>query len=707
MKQRKIQKGICVIASLALIEATLGASLLQAETVTEAFSEQSVAAEGVEETLTPQESSVEEVNGFTEESVLIQEEEFTQEEYIEECLEAEETVEEAPLVEEIYLGDYDEVYELEDAKSIISNGHYTSMAQQIADALYEMVSNVQTSCVLPNNGASMGEMKTYLIEAIAECKNINRIFWGNKTTIATYPTSMKYKFTFESDVVSEMWYNYNTHQLEVTYKDVAIIQEATSKFEAEVNQILTLCAKTQTNLEKELIIHDYLVQNGAYDSERLANGTMPNASYSAYGLLVNKTSVCQGYAYGMKYLLRKLGIPCDVVTGGGHAWNIVNIDGENYYVDATWDDPVPDVAGRIRREHFNVTTTQLRASGHTWEESQYPECTSTKYAFLQKSEEYMVVKGKWYYNSAMGGYFNEESYYPKHSLFQYDPETQIEKLLVEGACTNISYDMEKDYVYYTKLGEMSYYDLYQEAKEKVYGFVNGFYEAFLEREGEAKGIEAWSHQLVHGILSGAELAQNFCNSPEFINRNLSDEQYIITLYKGIMGRTAEKKGVAYWKSKLDQGLSRQYILKQFIAADEFTSLCERYEIEKGSITLKNIADQYPNITAFVSRFYRLGLERKPDQGGLNYWVEGLQKGTYSGKQLAQSFLYTKEFISKNEEDEAFIESLYKVFFDRVSDPEGKQFWLERLKGKQERQQVMDEFICSNEYKKICTQYSIS
>lgn len=85
----------------------------------------------------------------------------------------------------------------------------------------------------------------------------------------------------------------------------------------------------------------------------------------------------------MKLLLRRVGIPCDVVTGGDHAWNIVNIEGENYYVDTTWDDPVPDIKGYISRTHFNVTEEQLAASGHEWVASDYPSCDSTKYAFYK------------------------------------------------------------------------------------------------------------------------------------------------------------------------------------------------------------------------------------------------------------------------------------------------------------------------------------
>ena len=65
--------------------------------------------------------------------------------------------------------------------------------------------------------------------------------------------------------------------------------------------------------------------------------------------------MCAGYAASVKYLLDKIGIPCIYVQGTsletniGHAWNIVEIEGEYYYVDATYGDP--DSASSDRGGH--------------------------------------------------------------------------------------------------------------------------------------------------------------------------------------------------------------------------------------------------------------------------------------------------------------------------------------------------------------------
>lgn len=127
-------------------------------------------------------------------------------------------------------------------------------------------------------------------------------------------------------------------------------------------------------------LHDYLALNNEYDM-RYYSGNMPYVSYTAYGALVNRTSVCAGYALAYERLMDQVGIPCEYVTGmttnGYHAWNIIQIDGEWYHVDVTWDDPIPNREGYVRYDYFLKSDYAMSRDHVSWEASH--TCTSTKY----------------------------------------------------------------------------------------------------------------------------------------------------------------------------------------------------------------------------------------------------------------------------------------------------------------------------------------
>ena len=114
------------------------------------------------------------------------------------------------------------------------------------------------------------------------------------------------------------------------------IDQARAQVEENAAQALTWVADDMSPVQKVQAMHDYLVRTCAYGD--------PNATHShtAYGALVQRTPVCQGYALAYKMLLSRLGIGCVFVTSDSmiHGWNLVQLDGVWYHVDVTWDDPL-------------------------------------------------------------------------------------------------------------------------------------------------------------------------------------------------------------------------------------------------------------------------------------------------------------------------------------------------------------------------------
>ena len=143
-----------------------------------------------------------------------------------------------------------------------------------------------------------------------------------------------------------------------TAQDVAAMQV---KLDQLVDQANTLC---QTNLEKVFYVHEWLVQNIAYDREHLSDDVQDD--HNLRGALLEGTAVCDGYAKTYALTLRKLGITGVLVTSRdiGHAWNMVELDGNWYQVDCTWDDPVDgsDQLGYCMHKHLLCTTEEMNTN---------------------------------------------------------------------------------------------------------------------------------------------------------------------------------------------------------------------------------------------------------------------------------------------------------------------------------------------------------
>lgn len=142
--------------------------------------------------------------------------------------------------------------------------------------------------------------------------------------------------------------------------------------------------------EKELAVHDWLVYNCTYDSGSLS--AIPNPSENCdnpYGALINGQAICRGYTTAFRMFMGMLGIPCGTVhsadtDGEEHAWNTVKLDGSWYYVDCTWDDPVPDFDGRpVTHKYFNISREEI-AERHVLPEGT-PETDSLENSFYSRS----------------------------------------------------------------------------------------------------------------------------------------------------------------------------------------------------------------------------------------------------------------------------------------------------------------------------------
>jgi hypothetical protein len=151
----------------------------------------------------------------------------------------------------------------------------------------------------------------------------------------------------------------------------------------------SLIREDMSDYEKELAIHDWLVENTRYDEITLFLIHLhdPN-NETPYGPLLRGKATCLGYTTAFQLLMDMLELPCITVNGftrkvEEHAWNMVELDGDWYCVDVTWDDPA-GLSGldlKLNHKYFNVTSDFLRETDHQWDENGVPEATAVEYAW--------------------------------------------------------------------------------------------------------------------------------------------------------------------------------------------------------------------------------------------------------------------------------------------------------------------------------------
>lgn len=196
----------------------------------------------------------------------------------------------------------------------------------------------------------------------------------------------KYYNAFWCLMDNEMYYHYNTFMYDrgsytwehKNYK-VTKIKFNASAFSMTKNEYLHRIDLTRsvidyllegiennnklTDTQKALIAHDRLANWTEYDSVNYDKDDLPLESYTAYGLLWNRTGVCLAYAEVYAYLLKRMGIKSRMCHSDqiNHIWNIVTLGGKEYYVDVTWDDPSHwNHFGEVNHHNFLVSYNVLK-----------------------------------------------------------------------------------------------------------------------------------------------------------------------------------------------------------------------------------------------------------------------------------------------------------------------------------------------------------
>lgn len=144
---------------------------------------------------------------------------------------------------------------------------------------------------------------------------------------------------------------------------------------------------SMSDYEKEKAVHDWIIAHVEYDPAAVEHPLTlkdPVENHeNPIGALIGGGAICYGYSSTFQLFMDALDIPCITVDGmaynedEAHSWNLVELDGQWYYVDVTWDDPM---GAQPSYTYFNVPAAVLEAHGpHIWDSAGLPETADEAY----------------------------------------------------------------------------------------------------------------------------------------------------------------------------------------------------------------------------------------------------------------------------------------------------------------------------------------
>ncbi|MCI8373408.1 MAG: hypothetical protein HFI75_13670 [Lachnospiraceae bacterium] len=202
------------------------------------------------------------------------------------------------------------------------------------------------------------------------------IFWTSAYELVTYHLSgMNSEFVFRP-------------QYDMTQEESQQLQEQIDTVVFECLEGLPARADTYTTAK---YLFEYIILNTEYNKEAANNQNICS-------VFLENESVCMGYSKAYQYLLQKCGIEAVVVSGESeneaHAWNLVKLDGDYYYVDVTWGDPEFSAAEEIGTKYmdysfFCMTTYDLLKTHSFHNVFSLPECTAIEYNYFRHEGLYL------------------------------------------------------------------------------------------------------------------------------------------------------------------------------------------------------------------------------------------------------------------------------------------------------------------------------
>jgi len=276
------------------------------------------------------------------------------------------------------------------------------------------------------------------------------------------------------------------------------------------------------------------------------------------------------------------------------------------------------------------------------------------------------------------------------------------------------------------------YDVVAADVNSIEAFTANLYVSFLGRTGSVEESQYWINKLREGSITGVQAVAGFYNSSEYQTRlrTISNEEFIRSLYQGVLLRDADSVGIEFWTNKINNGMRKVDILGGFLDSAEFGANCARAGITAGHFgnnapstsTSTTTSTSTPTPTAtpaaqvtanreqvneFVRRLYNIILNRGCSDTELADWTDKLLSGSVTGSQVIRGFIDSNEFTSRNISNDEFVSICFRAILGREADSVGLNEWTTRLNNGTSRNDIVTGFCGSDEFANLCKNYGIT
>lgn len=229
-------------------------------------------------------------------------------------------------INQVELGEKNEYYREYDFIFVQNTNNFSPTSKQDILNIYYTAIN-----------AGKDEFTFYCPEEYEECLNeVN--YLANNQTLLSHINNFVHPFNGFKNIETE----YDslgkvTIKIEKSYTEDQI-KQVKDKVDTIEKEVINNNLSIEDNIKN---IHDYIIKNSKYDSDRSDLNIVNYKSDIAYGPLIEGYGLCGGYTDSMQLFLEDLGIKSYKVSSENHVWNAVYLNNNWYHLDLTWDDPVP------------------------------------------------------------------------------------------------------------------------------------------------------------------------------------------------------------------------------------------------------------------------------------------------------------------------------------------------------------------------------